>query len=282
MKNTQNIAECVSKIKAAIDCADAVIVGAGAGLSSAAGFTYSGRRFHEHFHDFEVKYNIHDMYAGGFYPFSSPEEYWAYWSRYIFINRYRNPPVPLYDELYGLIRDKNYFVITTNVDHCFQKAGFDKQRLFYTQGDYGLLQCSVPCHNKTYDNEDLIRRMVSEQKDMKIPTELLPFCPVCGKPMSVNLRSDDTFVQDKGWHSACKRYESFIERHRNGRIVYLELGVGSSTPVIIKYPFWKMTDNNPKATYICINRGEAFCPTFIEGQSVCVNEDIRLILNKIA
>ncbi|MDE7395225.1 MAG: Sir2 silent information regulator family NAD-dependent deacetylase, partial [Clostridiales bacterium] len=180
-----------------------------------------------------------------------------------------------------LVKDKNYFVITTNVDHCFQKAGFDKNRLFYTQGDYGLFQCSEPCHKKTYDNEETVRRMVAEQKDMKIPSALVPYCPVCGKPMTMNLRCDDSFVQDEGWDAACARYERFIEAHKDKDILYLELGVGSNTPVIIKYPFWRLTNQNPNAVYACINYGEAMCPPQIESRSICINEDIAAVLEKL-
>lgn len=280
MRFTQDFYKQIDKLKAALESADAVVIGAGAGLSTSAGFTYSGKRFHENFHDFEVKYNFHDMYTGGFFPYSTPEEHWAYWSRYILVNRYQNPPKPVYNELYELVKDKDYFVITTNVDHCFQKAGFDKQRLFYTQGDYGLFQCSVPCHEKTYDNEELIRRMVAEQKDMKIPTELLPRCPLCGKPMTMNLRADDKFVQDEGWGIACERYEKYIAEHKDKRMLYLELGVGGNTPVIIKYPFWRFTNQNPKATYVCINYGEAICPPQIERRSICINEDIGAVIDK--
>lgn len=270
------------KLKQWLDEADAVVIGAGAGLSTSAGFTYSGERFHENFHDFEVKYKFHDMYSGGFYPYATPEEHWAYWSRYIYINRYLNPPKPVYNELYELVKDKDYFVITTNVDHCFQKAGFDKQRLFYTQGDYGLFQCSVPCHNETYGNEELIRRMVAEQKDMRIPSELMPRCPKCGKPMTMNLRSDDKFVQDKGWEAACERYEKFIKQHKNSRILYLELGVGMNTPIIIKYPFWRFTLANEKAHYACINLDMAYTPPQIEKQSICINADIDNTLKKVS
>ena len=198
-----------------------------------------------------------------------------------FINRYNDAPKPVYNDLYELVKEKDYFVITTNVDHCFQKAGFDKRRLFYTQGDYGLFQCSVPCHDKTYDNEELIRRMVAEQKDMKVPSSLLPHCPLCGKPMTMNLRADDKFVQDKGWYEACKRYEAFLQKHTNSRILFLELGVGGNTPVIIKYPFWRFTNQNPNATYVCINYGEAVCPQQIENRSVCINEDIGTVLNQL-
>lgn len=221
------------------------------------------------------------MYSGGFYPYKTPEEYWAYWSRYIEVNRYQNTDKPVYENLFELVKDKNYFVITTNVDHCFQKAGFDKKRLFYTQGDYGLFQCSVPCCQTTYDNREIIERMVKEQKDMRIPSELLPICPVCGKPLTMNLRSDDKFVENEGWHKAALRYDDFIHRHKRLHILLLELGVGYNTPAIIKYPFWQLTAGNPKSVYTCINNGEAFCPTEIETQSICINSDIGSILEQL-
>ncbi len=281
MKSMQNYSKQIEKLKKAIDGAEAIVIGAGAGLSTSAGFTYSGKRFEENFSDFSQKYGFNDMYSGGFYPYQTPEEMWAFWSRNIFINRYQNPPKPVYDDLYSVVKDKNYFVITTNVDHCFQKAGFDKKRLFYTQGDYGLFQCSVPCHDKTYDNKDAVLKMLAEQCGMKIPSALLPRCPVCGKPMTMNLRCDDKFVQDSGWDEACDGYENFIKEHKNGRILFLELGVGGNTPAIIKYPFWRLTNGNPKATYACVNYGEAFCPEQIEGQSICINADVGEILSSL-
>lgn len=271
----------IEKIKSVLENAEALVVGAGAGLSTSAGFTYSGERFEKYFSDFQARYGFSDMYTGGFYPYKTLEEHWAYWSRYIMINRYMDAPVPVYEDLFKLVKDKNYFVITTNVDHCFQKAGFDKARLFYIQGDYGLFQCSEPCHQKTYDNEEQIRAMYESQQDMKIPTELLPKCPVCGKPMSMNLRADDTFVEDEGWHKAALRYQDFLNGNKDKNIVYLELGVGSNTPGIIKYPFWNMTYSNPKAKYICINKGEAVVPKEIERQSICVNSDIWEFLQSL-
>lgn len=281
MQYIKDYSEEIDKIKAALSSADAVIVGAGAGLSTSAGFTYSGKRFHENFHDFEIKYQFHDMYSGGFYPYEKPEEKWAYWSRYIYLNRYSDPPKPVYTTLFNIIKDKNYFVITTNVDHCFQKAGFDKTRLFYTQGDYGLFQCSVPCHDKTYDNEEIVRKMYSEQKDMKIPSYLIPRCPVCGKPMSMNLRADNTFVEDDGWKKASARYAEFLRKFGDKKVVFLELGVGGNTPVIIKYPFWQMTYSNENATYVCINLGDAECQKEIKDRSVLIDADIGDILDKI-
>ena len=278
MQYIKDYSEEIDKIKAALSSADAVIVGAGAGLSTSAGFTYSGKRFHENFHDFEIKYQFHDMYSGGFYPYETPKEFWAYWSRYIYLNRYTDIPKPVYESLLQLLRGKEYFVITTNVDHCFQKAGFDKSRLFYTQGDYGLFQCSVPCHKKTYDNEETVLKMYREQKDMKIPSYLIPRCPVCGKPMSMNLRSDDTFVEDEGWKRAAARYTEFLKKYEGEKVVFLELGVGGNTPAIIKYPFWKMTYANKNATYVCINKGEAFCPDEIKNRSAVIDGDIGEIL----
>ena len=264
----------MERLKAALQDCDAVVIGAGAGLSTAAGFTYTGERFEKYFSDFAAKYGIQDMYSGGFYPFATPEEHWAYWSRYIYINRYMDAPKPVYDDILKLVQNKDYFVITTNVDHCFQKAGFDKKRLFYTQGDYGLFQCSEPCCQETFENESIIRQMIVRQKDMKIPTELLPTCPHCGKPLTMNLRCDDTFVEDEGWHRAAERYENFLRTRAGGKILFLELGVGYNTPIIIKYPFWQMTAKNQNATYICINQGQAACPQEIGRQSVCINADI--------
>lgn len=279
--STESYSEQIDRLKNEMENADAVVIGTGAGMSTSAGFTYDGERFERYFSDFHKKYGIRDIYSGGFYPYDTLEEYWAWWSRHIFVNRYDAGVGKPYTDLLTLIKDKDYFVLTTNVDHQFQLAGFDKRRLFYTQGDYGLWQCSKPCHQKTYDNEKFVRQMVAQQKDMKIPTELIPKCPVCGAPMTMNLRSDMTFVQDEGWYAASNRYDDFIRRHENLHILFLELGVGANTPVIIKYPFWQMTAKNPNATYACINYGEAFCPQEIEKQSVCINSDIAAVLEDL-
>lgn len=288
----------ISALRQALEQAETVIIGAGAGLSTSAGFTYAGERFQTYFGDFTSKYHFKDMYAGGFYPYDSLNEHWAYWSRHIYVNRYMNAPKPVYENLLALVKDKDYFVITTNVDHCFQKAGFDKKRLYYTQGDYGLFQCSEPCHDETYDNAETIYEMVKAQgyqigadgslylpedvtAKMSVPDELIPRCPKCGKPMSMNLRADDTFVQDDGWYQAAERYETFLRRHRDTNVLFLELGVGYNTPGIIKYPFWQMTAKNPNAIYACINYGEAVCPKEIEAQSICIDGDIGKVLNSV-
>lgn len=279
--STGSYSNNIKRLNEEIKTADAVLIGAGAGMSTSAGFAYDGERFKRYFADFEAKYGFHDMYSGGFYPYETFEEYWAWWSRCILVNRYDVTAGKPYTDLLELVKDKDYFVLTTNVDHQFQLAGFDKKRLFYTQGDYGLWQCSKPCHDKTYDNESAVRKMVAEQKDMKIPTQLIPKCPVCGAPMAMNLRCDDTFVQDSGWYAAQSRYEDFIRRHQNMHVLFLELGIGGNTPVIIKYPFWQMTAKNKKAVYACVNFGESMCPNEIADRSICINDDIGEVLRHI-
>ena len=280
-KSIEPSLEQIGRLKKTLEDADAVVVGAGAGLSTSAGLTYSGERFERYFSDFIQKYHISNMYSGGFYPFETLGEYRAWWSRHIFYNRYVDPPKPVYRDLLELIKEKDYFILTTNVDHQFQRAGFDKKRLFYTQGDYGLWQCSEPCCQKTWDKAETVRRMVAEQREMRVPTELVPHCPVCGKPMTMNLRCDNTFVQDEGWYAACSRYEDFLRRHEGANVVYLELGVGGNTPVIIKYPFWKMTYQNAKAFYACINLSEAYCPKEIQKRAICISGDIGKVLNQL-
>ena len=310
--------EKLRRLAEEIRTADAIVIGAGAGLSTSAGLTYSGKRFDKYFGDFKEKYGIRDMYSGGFFPFPNEETRWAWWSRLIYVNRYVYPPVGVYNTLLDLVRDKDYFVITTNVDHQFQKAGFDKERLFYTQGDYGLWQCSRPCHKRTYDNKGKVVKMLLAQGfaigenseliapvtgneengepgmpavedgrtdfsmlSMKVPSGLVPYCPVCGEPMNMNLRIDDTFVEDEGWLSASAAYGRFLENHKNQHVLYLELGVGANTPVIIKYPFWYETYTNDNAVYACLNYGEAYCPEEIGDRSICIDGDIADILLKI-
>ncbi|MGI6203919.1 MAG: SIR2 family NAD-dependent protein deacylase [Anaerovoracaceae bacterium] len=278
--------------------ADAVLIGAGSGLSTAAGLTYSGERFRKYFGDFAEKYGIGDMYSGGFYPFGDPETYWAWWSRHIYCNRYVKAPSDVYPALLSIVRDKDYFVLTTNVDHQFQMNGFDKARLFYTQGDYGLLQSVDPGIRKTYDNEEIIMKMMEAQgfvRDadgvfqppengklkMEVPQELIPKCPDDGSDMTVNLRSDDTFVQDDGWYGARDRYLDYVRRHERDRILYLELGVGMNTPVIIKFPFWQAVEKNPKAFYVCINMGEAAVPKELKSRSLCIDRNIADVLHAL-
>lgn len=275
----RQLASKIEKLRQALDDADAVIVGAGAGMSTAAGLTYSGERFDEHFADFRNAFGITDMYSGGFYPFPDVETLWAWWSRHIYFNRYDVEPGRPYLDLLKLVKDKDYFVITTNVDHQFQLAGFDKHRLFYTQGDYGLFQCSGPCSQVTYDNEEAVRAMMEQQKGMRIPSELVPTCPKCGRPMTTNLRVDGRFVEDEGWHMAAARYDEFCRRHAGMHVLYLELGVGMNTPVIIKYPFWNAVDKNPKAIYACVSLGEACAPKAVNKRSILIDGDIDMVLS---
>lgn len=289
--------ENIQRLKSEIETADAIVIGAGAGLSTAAGLTYSGERFDRYFSDFKERFGITDMYSGGFYPFPDDETRWAWWARHIYYNRYIEAPKPVYQKLFERVCGKDYFVITTNVDHQFQKAGFDKKRLFYTQGDYGLFQSVNPSIRKTYDNEEWVMQAMGAQgfiKDaegifqipqsgvvMKIPAELIPKCMDDGSPLTMNLRADDSFVEDEGWHRASAAYSDFILRHENLHTLYFEIGVGANTPVIIKYPFWQMTNDNPKAVYACLNYNEAFCPKQIEKQSICLDGDAGVILDLI-
>ena len=301
----QNYDEKLKKLKEELENADAVVIGAGAGLSASAGLDYSGEKFEKYFGDFAEKFGIRDMYSGGFYPFPDEETMWAWWSRHIYVNRYVSPPKPVYGMLLDLVKGRDYFVITTNVDHQFQKAGFDKERLFYTQGDYGLWQCSTPCHTRTYDNKEKVVKMlyaqgfaigenselaVPETEDgrtdfsqlsMRVPSGLIPYCPVCGEMMAMNLRADDTFVEDEGWHKASAAYAKFLQEHKDKHILFLELGVGGNTPGIVKYPFWQMTNQWPDATYACLNFDEAYAPDEINAKSICINGDIGNILKKL-
>ncbi len=288
----------LEKLKREIETADAVVIGAGAGLSTSAGFIYTGERFEKWFQDFIREYGIRDMYSGGFYPYPAKEIFWAYWARYIYINRYLDPPKPVYQNLMSLVKDKDYFVVTTNVDHCFQKAGVDRERLFYTQGDYGLFQSTDAENHKTYQNETWVMQAMEAQGFCKneegiyvipkngristeIPAEMVPRCPDDGKEMIMNLRSDDNFVEDEGWHKASAAYSDFLREHEGMHILFLEIGVGNNTPVIIKYPFWEMTKENRNAVYACLNYSEACCPTQIEKQSILIDGDSGDVIKKI-
>ena len=297
IRSTGNYSDNIERFKKALDEADAIVIGAGAGLSTSAGLTYSGERFEKYFFDFAKRFGISDIYSGGFYPFPDDETRWAWWARHIYYNRFIDAPKPVYRNLYELVKDKDYFVITTNVDHQFQKSGFDKKRLFYTQGDYGLFQCVDGHIQKTYDNEEWVMKAMAAEgfvKDeasvfqvpddkkitMRIPTELIPKCPDDGSDVTTNLRADDSFVEDEGWHKASARYDEFVRTH-NGKVLYLELGVGYNTPVIIKYPFWQMTAKNPEAVYACLNYDEAICPDVIKDQSILIKGDIGEVLRRV-
>ena len=289
--------EAIQKLKTELNAADAVVIGAGAGLSTSAGFIYNGERFHRYFSDFAERFGIQDMYSGGFYPYPDVETRWAFWARNIYVNRYMNPPKPVYQDLYELVKDKDYFVITTNVDHCFQKAGFDKKRLFYTQGDYGLFQSVDPADRQTIDNEAWVMQAMEAQGfvknadgvfempaggvSMNIPTELIPKYPDDGSDVTMNLRADDSFLEDEGWHAASAAYSDFLRRHEGLHVLFMEIGVGGNTPVIIKYPFWQMTNDNKNAVYACLNYNEAVCPKQIEDRSIVIDGDSGTVIKQL-
>ena len=288
----------IKRLRQEIDEAEAIVIGGGAGLSTSAGLSYVGSRFSDYFTDFAREYGIHDMYSGGFYPFPDEETYWAWWSRHIYCNRYVDPPKPVYNRLRELIGDKDYFVITTNVDHQFQRAGFDKDRLFYTQGDYGVLQSKYPGAETTFDNEEIVLKMMEAQgferddkgefrmpagKDvsLRVPSELIPRHPEDGSVVAPHLRADDTFVENEGWKRASHAYAMFLREHEGKRVLFWEIGVGDNTPVIIKYPFWQMTRDNPNAFYACVNREQAFCPKDIEDRSACIVGDAGELISRL-
>ncbi len=280
-KSTKDYLDKINKLKQAIEENDTILVGAGAGLSAAAGHLYSGERFYSNFQDFHEKYGIPDMYSGGFYNFPTLEEFWAWWSRQIYVNRYNRDKKPVFQNLLKLVKNKDYFVLTTNADHLFQDNDFAKEKLFYTQGDYGLFQCSKACHYKTYDNKEIVYKMYNEQKDMKIPSELIPYCPKCNAPMDMNLRKDQSFIQDQGWDEAHKRYAEFLKNHLGKKILLLEFGVGSNTPGIIKYPFWDITMNNKNATYACVNIDFCRCPAPLQDRAILIEHDIAQVLEDL-
>lgn len=272
----------VEELMKLINESEAIVIGAGAGLSTAAGFKYDGKRFHDNFHYMYEEYGYQDMYSAGFHLFDDEESKWGYWSKFVYINRYTTGALPLYKKLFKIFKDKNYFVITTNVDHQFQLSGFDKEKLYYTQGDYGLFQCNH-CH-KTFDNDQQIKEMINNIDVIKhkIPSVLIPKCPICGRKLDMNLRCDETFVEDSGWNKAANRYKKFIEENKNKKVLFLELGVGYNTPVIIKYPFMKMTYRNPKSHYVCINMDYTPIPSEIKHQSIEIKEDIDGVINLIS
>jgi len=275
--------EQINRAAEYINEAEVVLIGAGSGLSAAAGLTYSGERFQENFKEFIKKYGVKDMYSAGFYPFPSEEERWGYWSKHVDMNRITPPALPLFQKLFGLVKAKIYFVITTNVDHQFHKAGFDETKIFATQGDYGYIQCARACHKKTYNALKLFDQMNRIRKDCKVPSYIVPKCPVCGGSMAMHLRCDQYFVEDESWHKSADAYGKFLSAHLKGKkVVLLELGVGFNTPTIIRFPFEKMIHDYCNLTMIRLNLDEAFVPESFEKRIVGINDDIVKSLSSIS
>lgn len=269
--------EQIERAFALIKEADILLIGAGAGASAAAGLTYGGKRFTDNFGEFIEKYgsmHMTDMYAAGFYPFPTQEAKWGYWSKHSMINRFLPPALPLYTQLYEIARQKDYFVLTTNVDHQFHKAGFQADRIFATQGDYGNIQCEKGCHPEIYDAEDLFRQMDQARRDCLIPSYMVPKCPVCGGNMTMHLRCDQYFVENENWHEAAGRYSGFLERMRGKKGVLLELGVGFNTPAIIRFPFEKMIRENKMLSLIRLNMDEAVVPESFGSRAIGIGGDM--------
>ena len=273
--------ERIEEFKNALESAEAVVIGAGAGFSDAAGIKYVGKRFTDNFQDFIKKYNMEDLYTSSFYPFKTQEERWAYWAKHVSLNRFETPATKLYTDLFDLVRDKNYFIITTNVEHQFWKANFPNEKIFATQGDYGYIQCAKGCHNKLYDNDSLVANMISATKDCKIPSSLVPKCPVCGGEMDINVRKDRYFVQGEDWDIAYNNYEKFIENNENKKIVFIELGVGYNTPGIIRYPIEQMTNKNDKAVLIRLNKDYPQGPIENKSKTISFTEDMMEVIERL-
>ena len=274
--------EQIEEATSMLQNAEHILIGAGAGLSAAAGLTYSGKRFQENFPEFIEKYGLRDMYSAGFYPFPSEEERWGYWSKHSYVNRIEPPALPLYRSIYELVKDKDYFVLTTNVDHQFYKAGFDENRIFATQGDYGEIQCAKGCHVKVYDAIEMFHQMNQARKNCKVPSYMVPKCPVCGGPMAMHLRCDQYFVEDESWHEAATRYGKYYSAAlKDKHTVLLELGVGFNTPTIIRFPFEKMMRENTKLNLIRLNKEEAVVPESFGKRAVGINADIAGVVEDV-
>lgn len=275
--------ENYSKIKELIKNADAILIGAGAGLSSSAGIDYSKYSFSKNFPELVKAYGMTDMYTSSFYDFDSEEERWSYWAKHINYSFIAPPPLKTYKELYELVKNKNYFVITTNVDGQFEKSGFDKTRVFEVQGSYGKMQCSVGCHNRVYDNTKLVKKMLECKDNLKIDKELIPKCPVCGKNMEINIRKDSFFIEDDNWHYLNDNYEKFIKNNIDKKMILIELGVGFNTPGIIRYPFDQLAYKYDNVTLIRINNKYPEILLKSKGKSISIAEDcteaIKMLLN---
>lgn len=277
--------EQVKQASVLIREAEIILIGAGAGVSTAAGLTYSGERFTDNFSEFIEKYGstyMTDMYAAGFYPFPTQEAKWGYWSKHSLINRFLPSALPLYKQLYETIKEKDYFVLTTNVDHQFQNAGFQEERIFATQGDYGNIQCEKGCHPKIYDAEDLFYKMDQARRDCLIPSYMVPQCPVCGGNMTMHLRCDRYFVEDENWHEAAGRYHDFLKKIEKKNAVLLELGVGFNTPTIIRFPFEKMVRENKGLSLIRLNMNEAFVPESFGNRAIGIGGDMAKVISDLS
>ncbi len=274
--------EQIQEAAKAITDADYILIGAGAGLSAAAGLTYGGKRFTDLFPEFIEKYGVTDMYSACFYPFPSEEARWGYWSKHVYVNRIQPQALPLYQKVKELVRNKNYFVLTTNADHQFYKAGFGDNHIFATQGDYGLIQCKRGCHAKTYDDIEMMNQMHQARRDCKIPSYMIPRCPVCGGPMEMNLRCDQYFVEAAAWHEAERRFGEFVDVCQDKKTVLLELGIGFNTPTIVRFPFEKLAGNHSNMTLVRLNLDEAIVPESLGKRAIGINADIQKSIGDIA
>lgn len=263
-----------------VDEAEAIVIGIGAGMSAAAGFTYVGKRFTDAFPDFISKYRFFDMLQASLFEYEDLQEYWAFQSRFSLLNFFDQPVGQAYLNLRKIIKGKNYHIITTNADNAFYAAEYDMDKVFRIQGEYGLWQCVNHCHQQTYQNEALIREMVEKQSHMKVPKELVPYCPKCGAPLEVNKRTiEKGMVEDSHFHEQKHRYEQFINDNNGKKVLYLEIGVGHTTPQLIKQPFQQMTEDNEQALFVTMNQKDYFIPRNIRSRTIRLDKDIAEILH---
>lgn len=280
LERIKNTMTNYSKIKDIINNADAIIIGAGSGLSTSAGINYSKKGFKEKFPELTKKYGMTDMYTSSFYDFKTEEEKWSYWAKHIDY-LYNIKATKTYKDLFSIVKNKNYFVITTNVDGQFLKAGFDKDKVFEVQGSLSKIQCAKACHNKLYDDLNLVNKMLKEDKNCKIPSNLVPTCPVCHGKMEVNLRKDEYFIEDDYWHAHSNNYATFVHENKDKNLVLLELGVGFNTPSIIRFPFEQMTQEFKQATLIRINDKHINTAFDLKDKAIFIKDDCNHFLNKI-
>ena len=257
------------QLAALIQESDAIVVGIGAGMSAADGFLYIGERFEHAFPDFIEKYQLLDMLQASLYDFEDWEEYWAFQSRFVALNYLDQPLGASYVYLRELLAQKPHHIITTNADNAFAIAGYDSNNVFHIQGEYALWQCSNHCHQQTYRDDAKIRQMIAEQTNMRIPSELIPRCPKCNAPFEINKRNEEKgMVEDADFHAQAKRYHAFLDAHSKGKVLYLEIGVGHTTPQFIKHPFQQRVAENPDALFVTLNHKHYRIPLAIRPQTV--------------
>lgn len=290
MKTSESIKTYSDNIQKAADLiknSDKILIGAGAGMSASGGISYADevlfKKWFPRYYSMGMRSLVDMQSIFWNVDEKNARSYWGYWANHIKHIRYDSPALKPYIDLFKLVKDKNYFVITTNVDGQFGKAGFAKKKIFEPQGEYALFQCDKPCKKEVFDNKEMINKMISNMDTniMKIREEDIPRCPYCKRLLKPNLRIDDSFVEEPHLVNL-DSYENFIHSSKKDSLVLIELGVGFDTPVIIRYPFQNIVYNYPNSSLIRINLDYADVPCEIENRSVSIKADIKKALNDIS